>query len=719
MDLKQTPGHGRAAVARHGRGIWSPPWLQNRSKPVRIAVRTAALILLALLLVWLILFITKGRFLKGPFEDIASANSGRAIEVGGDFQLYFAPLDVKFLAEDIRVANPGWAAKEAPDFFAARRIDTRISTWALIWGDTRFKMLNMDHGRVDLRWDAKRERNSWTFDTEQPAKSLEIPEIERAQITGTNIAYRDPLFMLVASIQVDTVKARDTAFEQSIRFRGDGTLRDKPFGLLGSLLSPNETVRGGRNRLTLRARSGQTRVSVVGTMPGTTDIEGGAFKTSATGPNLARLFDFIGVAVPETRTYNLKSDLAYRDGVWRFTGMDGMIGETDIAGTMLVSMPNQRLYIDADLATKRADIVDIGPVFGFDPRSLEAGTITHPAANGSPRLIPDAPLRMDAVQRFDADVDYTIGAIRNDYAPVSDIAVALKLKDAVITIDPVTMNLAGGELAANATIDASKLPVRSEFDLRLAPTGMGTLLARFGVQESGTTGTVGGRVQLRGIGDSLHQMLATSQGRIAFVMPKGTMWARNVQLSELDIGVFVQKMFEDELEDPVQINCGLVAFTVRDGIGAADPILIDTSKNVILGRGGFSFKTERIDMAMRADGKKFSLFSGQSPVGLEGYFAEPAVDPISGELLGRAGAAIGLGAVVSPFAAVISFIDIGDAKAADCGPVLRGAGAKTQRTAKGGPRDDVGRGTTAKSEDGSISDEEAKAQRDKLLRDRG
>jgi len=231
--------------------------------------------------------------------------------------------------------------------------------------------------------------------------------------------------------------------------------------------------------------------------------------------------------------------------------------------------------------------------------------------------------------------------------------------------------------------------------------------------------TVGGRVQLRGIGDSLHQMLATSQGRIAFVMPKGTMWARNVQLSELDIGVFVQKMFEDELEDPVQINCGLVAFTVRDGIGAADPILIDTSKNVILGRGGFSFKTERIDMAMRADGKKFSLFSGQSPVGLEGYFAEPAVDPISGELLGRAGAAIGLGAVVSPFAAVISFIDIGDAKAADCGPVLRGAGAKAQRTAKGGPRDDVGRGTTAKSEDGSISDEEAKAQRDRLLRDRG
>ena len=88
-------------------------------------------------------------------------------------------------------------------------------------------------------------------------------------------------------------------------------------------------------------------------------------------------------------------------------------------------------------------------------------------------------------------------------------------------------------------------------------------------------------------------------------------------------------MFEDKLKKPVEINCGLIAFTVRNGIAAADPILIDTKKNVMLGRGGFSFKTEAIDMAVRADAKTFSLFSGQSPVGVKGYFAAPKIDPIS------------------------------------------------------------------------------------------
>ncbi len=174
------------------------------------------------------------------------------------------------------------------------------------------------------------------------------------------------------------------------------------------------------------------------------------------------------------------------------------------------------------------------------------------------------------------------------------------------------------------------------------------------------------------------------------------MWTRNVQLSELDVGTFLTKMFAKKLQKPVQINCGLLAFTVRDGLAAADPILIDTTKNVITGRGGFSFKDESLDLALRADGKTFSLFSGQSPVGVNGYFAKPGIDAISPQLLTRAGVGLGLGVVASPLAAVLAFVDIGDAKAADCGPVLAGAHATAQRTSKGKPRNDVGKGTRKK-----------------------
>ena len=71
----------------------------------------------------------------------------------------------------------------------------------------------------------------------------------------------------------------------------------------------------------------------------------------------------------------------------------------------------------------------------------------------------------------------------------------------------------------------------------------------------------------------------------------------------------------------------------------------------------------------------------------------PAIDPISKELVGRAGAALGLALVATPVAGILAFVDVGDAKAAACGPVLAGATASQQRTTKGKPRSDVGNGT--------------------------
>ena len=46
----------------------------------------------------------------------------RTVKVKGDFQLYFAPLKIKFYAEGLTVSNPSWASR--PNLFAADKIDT-------------------------------------------------------------------------------------------------------------------------------------------------------------------------------------------------------------------------------------------------------------------------------------------------------------------------------------------------------------------------------------------------------------------------------------------------------------------------------------------------------------------------------------------------------------------------------------------------------------------
>ena len=681
-----------APAASNDAGRTPPPGpAPRRHDPASTALASVlsvvATVIGLLFLAWLILFITKGRFLKHPFERIASQFSERRVTVAGDFQFYFNFIDVQFLAEGMRISNPEWA--RSPDLFTAKLIDTRIETIPLIFGKRRVERLTLIGGDVDLEWDATGKRNTWTFGGDEP---FQMPLIRQAIVDGTVIHYRQPTLQLFADVKFDTIKARNSQFANAIGFSGSGSMRGNAVKLWGSQSTPNELLAGGRNQFDFHAEVARSRIDVGGTLPGATIIEGADLRVGVRGQNIRNLFDLAGIAVPDTRSYRLTSHFTKDGDAYKFTRIAGVYGASDLGGSMTVTFPDDRLLLEADLASKVVDMVDIGPFIGYNPNALATkGAVAAVAqTGGTPRILPDAPLRIDAIKAFDAKVNYKVADVRQKFVPISNIVLGFGLDHSLMTLKPLNFDIAGGHLDSDISIDARQPAVVTDYDIRLSPTPLGTLFQRFGVSSSGTNGTIKARIQMKGTGDTVRESLASSNGRIAVILPRGTFWTSYTQLAEFDVGVFVQKMFEKKLKEPVQVNCGLIAFTVRNGVAAADPILIDTTKNVMTAKGGFSFRNESIDLGFRADGKKFSVFSGQSPVGINGYFAAPGINVISPQLLARAGAGIGLGVLASPLAAVIAFVDPGDAKAAACGPVLAGATASQQRTTKGDARKDVG-----------------------------
>lgn len=663
----------------------------------RIARNVALGVVATIAAIWLVLFVTRGRFLKHPFESVAGKLTNRQVSVGGDFQLYFAPWKIKFHAERLTVSNPSWATR--PNLFTAERIDTRIAPLSLLFGRRRLHWLDLTNGAVALEWNAAHDRNTWTFSEKKGSgKPFELPTIDRATVTGSTVRYLDPRMRLLADLTLDTIASTDRQIGQAVGLTGKGRLRDTPFTLSARLLSPDATVARGRNELVATARAAGNVIDVSGTLPSIADIENVPLRVQSRGSNLSTLLGIIGVAIPNTRDYRLKAQLVKRGEEYRFTRLSGTFGDSDVAGRLTVRNA-ARIHLDSELTTRTLDIVDAAPFIGFNPDIVEArGALAAAAATGAApqRIMPDAAWPVTTMQRFDADLKWRITAVRSKRLPISDIDLTLDLERGRLALSPLTFAMARGNVASDVVFDTRQRPSAVSYDIRLAPTPMGRLLAGYGVAEAGTSGTIRGRIELKGRGDTIHDSLSTAGGRIAFVMPAGTLWTRNVELSELDIGTFVQKMFEDELKEPIVVNCGLIAFTVRNGIAATDPILIDTKSNVISGRGGFSFRTEAFDLAIRADAKKFSLFSGQSPVGVSGYFAAPQLDVISSQLMARAGVGLGLALVATPVAGLLAFIDPGDAKAAQCEPVLAGKSAAAQRTDKGEARKDVGNGTTDK-----------------------
>ncbi len=692
-----------------------PPAAAQKRRKRRILRNILIGIVAVIAAIWLVLYITKGRFLKHPFERIVGSMTHRTVTVGGDFQLYFAPFRIKFYAERFTLSNPDWASR--PNLFQADKLDTRIAPLSLIFGKRRLYWLDLVNGTVDLEWNAAHTANSWTFSEKKGGEPLEFPRIDVATVTGTSVRYLDPRMRVLANLNVADIRSVDATIGRAVGLKGTGRLRETPFTVTAQLLSPDATANRGQNKLVARMRAAGNVIDVAGTLPSIADVENVPLAVTARGANLSTLLGVIDVAIPNTRTYRLRGQLVKQGEEYHFTRITGVAGKTDLAGKLTITN-GERIHLDSVLATKSLDIVDAAPFIGYNPDIVESrGAVAAAAATGAgaQRLLPDGNFPVETMQIFDADLKWTIGVVRSKNIPISNVDLTLDLERGRLALSPLTFAMARGNVASDAVFDTRSRPSAVSYDIRLAPTPMGRLLKGYGLAEAGTTGTIKGRIKLDGRGDSIHDSLASSRGRIAFVMPSGALSVRNVQLAELDIGTFAQRMFQGKLDEPVQVNCGLIGFTVRGGVAAADPILIDTKKNVIVGRGGFSFRNEAVDLAFRADSKKFSLFAGQSPVGFGGVFAAPQMSVVSKDLLARVGTGLGLALVATPVAGVLAFVDVGDAKATACGPVLAGATAKAQRTTKGETRDDVGRGTTAKGEDGKASEAEKKGQKKKFL----
>ncbi len=696
--------------------IDAPPPAAAQKRRKRQTLRNILIGIVAVIAaIWLVLYITKGRFLKHPFERIVGSMTHRTVTVSGDFQLYFAPFRIKFYAERFTLSNPDWASR--PNLFQADKLDTRIAPLSLIFGKRRLYWLDLVNGAVDLEWNAAHTANSWTFSDKKGGEPLAFPRIDVATVTGTSVRYLDPRMRVLANLDVADIRSVDATIGRAVGLKGTGQLRETPFTVTAQLLSPDATANRGENKLVARMRAAGNVIDVAGTLPSIADVENVPLAVTARGANLSTLLGVIDVAIPNTRTYRLRGQLVKQGEEYHFTRITGVAGKTDLAGKLTITN-GERIHLDSVLATKSLDIVDAAPFIGYNPDIVESrGAVAAAAATGAgaQRLLPDGNFPVETMQIFDADLKWTIGVVRSKNIPISNVDLTLDLERGRLALSPLTFAMARGNVASDAVFDTRSRPSAVSYDIRLAPTPMGRLLKGYGLAEAGTTGTIKGRIKLDGRGDSIHDSLASSRGRIAFVMPSGALSVRNVQLAELDIGTFAQRMFQGKLDEPVQVNCGLIGFTVRGGVAAADPILIDTKKNVIVGRGGFSFRNEAVDLAFRADSKKFSLFAGQSPVGFGGVFAAPKMSVVSKDLLARVGTGLGLALVATPVAGVLAFVDVGDAKATACGPVLAGATAKAQRTTKGETRDDVGRGTTAKGEDGKASEAEKKGQKKKFL----
>jgi uncharacterized protein involved in outer membrane biogenesis len=645
-DRKTVPAF--ATLRRH-------PWM---SATVAVAIAIALLILC-----W------DWNWFRKPICRVVQAKTERACEIAGDLDVDLGRV-TRVSANAVRFGNAPWSKRG--DMARAERLDLDFELWpALFHREFRIARLRMSRPDVVLETGPGGKGN-WVFGEGNANTKAQFRSL---WIDGGRLRFFDPPNKTDIDIEVASEAARKPGEGAPILAKGSGRWRGSAFTLRGRGESPLQLRDSERPyRIDVTASAGSTHAHAVGTLLDPLRFRDFDLRLALRGQNLEDLYPLLGIATPPTPPYRLDGRLTRTiespaGSTWKYDGFTGVVGDSDLAGYAHITTGGKRLYLRADLHSKRLDFDDLAGFVGAAPKA-GGGESTNPelAAQAakqaaSPRLLPDTPYRLDKLRAMDADVRLRAGRIDTQKIPLDDMDAHLRLENGVLRLDPLDFGVADGDIRSNIRMDARERTIRTRADIAARGLDLAKLLPEVRLGKT-AIGKVGGDIAITGTGNSIAGILGSADGDARMDMGEGRISKLLMEYAGLDLaGILRIKLTHDR---QIPIRCMAADFAVRDGVMDARHLVFDSSETRLEGSGTINLRDETLDLAVRPRTKGFSPLSLRSPLYVRGSFKHPQFRPDYARMGLRAAAAVTLGTVAAPAAALIATSDLGQGKNGPC-----------------------------------------------------
>lgn len=628
--------------------------------------------------------------LKGPIERMASASSGRTVKIEGPLDVHIWSLTPSASLEGLVVGNPPWEADRP--MVRIEKLHVRMKLLPLLIGDVILPRVELIRPDVYLHRDGKGRAN-WTFENTRPSdapaeKPPQLPVVRDFLIQQGRLTVRDEILKLKVdgTLQAHESIAKDDKDEPfAFRVRGKGTINEKPFDMNvggGPLinLDPDEPY-----PFKLRVNAGDIRVRSDGVVKKPFDLGQLEFNVHAKGGDLADLYYLTQLALPNTPPFEFSVHVERDVKIIKVTKLAGKVGQSDIAGELTVDASRKRPSVTGNLQSDQLRLADLATSLGADPPT--AGTLQGegeaakpsakgaqeaPPANPNARLFPTSRLQVNRVRAMDADVRFQARSINAGSVPMQQVAFHIKLDDGVLALSPFEFDMPQGRVSGTARIDArGKIP-QTQLDVLIKDVQLDQLKGKKPGAQPPLAGVIQGRAVLEGSGDSVHDFMAGTDGRVSFILPQGEVNAALAELTGINVARGLGLLLKGS-DDKTEIRCGVAQFGVKAGTMHADNIVFDTRDVRITGRGEIRLGPEELDLSIKGEPKKLRVARLRTPVEINGHLRKPSFG-VDAEKVAKQGAvAAAIGAVLTPLAAIIAFVDPGLAKDENCAALLESA----------------------------------------------
>jgi uncharacterized protein involved in outer membrane biogenesis len=567
------------------------------------------------------------------------------------------------------------------------KLTVQIKLLPLLIGDVILPRLELVKPDVYLHRDA-RGRANWTFENTHPSdapagKPAELPVVRDFLVQSGRLTIRDEILKLKVdgTLQAHESVQQDEPF--AFRVQGKGTINDRPFNMRvggGPLinLDPDDPY-----PFKLRVAAGDIHVDADGRVKKPFDLGQLTLNVHAKGGDLADLYYLTQLALPNTPPFEISARID-RDGqVFKANKLAGKLGRSDISGDLKVDASRKRPSLTGKLYSRQLRFADLAAPLGGKPTT--SGTLqgkgepAKPSAEGAAkkapqdaRLFPTSRLQVDRVRAMDADVRFEASAIDAGSVPLKQVAFHVKLDDGMLAVSPFELEMPQGHVRGTAQIDArGKIP-QTKVDIRIQDVQLDQLKGKKPDAQPPLSGVVQARIQLEGRGDSVHDLMAGADGRVSLVLPQGEVNAALAELTGINVARGLGLLLKGN-DEKTNIRCGVAQFNIQDGTMHADNVVFDTKDVRISGRGEIRLGPEELDLSIKGEPKELRLTRLRTPVEINGHLRDPSIGVNAGKLAKQGAIAAAVGAVLTPIAAIIAFVDPGLAEDANCGALISAA----------------------------------------------
>jgi len=659
----------------------------------------AGVVLAPLVLLVLLIALFDWNWLRGPIERKALEKTGRALAINGDLTVHWGWPVPHLRAGAVTFANPPWAKEK--QMLSAEAVDIAVNLPQLFRRNLVLPEVRLERPVVFLE-QASGGRKNWLLDVNQKDENARIL-IERLRLDQGKLGYDDAAAKTSVRAELSTPsQAPAGAAVPGLVFSVQGHYLGQPLKAHGS----SGPVLGLRDETTpypisIEGNIGQTGVRAQGTITSLLKFTAMDVQLALNGANLAQLYPLLGIAFPDTHAYTTHGHLIHAGKSWRYEKFSGKVGASDIAGDLRVETGGKRTALQATLVSQLLDLDDLGPMIGARTGSVvqakaaaggaAANAAAPPAgatvsavtptpavapvaavANPRVRVLPDLPFDAARWNSVDAEVQLSAKTIRRaSELPLENLVTHLSLRDSVLKLDPLDFGMAGGHLQSTISLDGNAHPIQAHAQIRARKMLLAKLFPTFKLGQN-SIGQVNGEFNLDGRGNSVGQMLASSNGKVGLVIAGG-------EISKLmmeEVGLHIWEILEIKVtkDKLVKLRCGVAEFDVKGGIMRADALVFDTEVTTIFGTGNIDLGQEKLDLTLRQKTKNTSPLALRSPIHVRGSFVRPDVSVDKGPIVARTVGAVAL-AIVNPLLVLIPLIDAGPGKDSDCGQLVRDARA--------------------------------------------